>query len=238
MNATEVKLHTYTLNTHNVWWKQLENHVTLVPHDRFALHGPKNINISSFLLPHQSDFLRLDILRLEGGVYLDMDMFPLKPFSDLLSNPRDAVLGHEGGNRYGLGNAVILTRPSSAFLLKWWATYASFNDRIWNDHSVLIPKRIAISHPDLVCTLSPTVFYWPTWAKTHTHYMHDPISANEVVELKGNMSRYGGAMYENQLGWHGSGGGLDYLSKLTPEALLTTDTRFNILLREVYAAEL
>ena len=235
LNATEVKIHSYGINTQNYWWKQIENHVTLVLHDRYKLKGPNNLPIYNFALAHQADFLRLDILRHEGGIYLDADVYPVKPFTDLLHNPRDTILGHEGGNRYGLCNAVIVARPASEFLAKWWATYTSFTSQVWNKHSVQIPKQLSVRYPELICLLSPTVFFWPTWAKSHIQYMHELISTDETAELKANLTKYGGAMYENQLAYHAWGAlTSEYLLDLTPEDLLDRDTRFNLLIRDVY----
>jgi len=61
MNATEIKVHCYSLNVHNIWWTQISSHVTLVVHDRYELLGANGWPVHTFSLPHQADFLRLDI---------------------------------------------------------------------------------------------------------------------------------------------------------------------------------
>lgn len=113
-----LKIHTYGLNTSGPWWDSLSHseRITIVEYDRYSIHGPHGRPVDDFLLQHQADFLRLAILRQEGGIYLDHDVFVLKPFTELLQSPRDIVMGHEGGNRYGLCNAVILARAQSEFL--------------------------------------------------------------------------------------------------------------------------
>jgi hypothetical protein len=230
MNPTVVKLHTYGLDTSNPWWKLLEHRVTLVEYDRHTLNGPHGRHVDEFSLAHQADFLRLSILMREGGIYLDTDVYPLKSFTDLLNNPRDIVMGHEGGNRYGLCNAIVIARAGSQFLQKWIRSYSTFNRRIWNYHSVRMPKMLQVQYPDLICPLSPTVFFWPTWSGKHRRYMQMPINQEDAMELQHNMSAYGGAMYENQLAIHGSA------EDLTPEKVLTEDTRFNILMRDLVNA--
>lgn len=65
----------------------------------------------------------MEILSREGGIYLDTDVYVLKSFTDLLNSPRDILLGHEGGNRYGLCNAVIVSRPGSRFMEIWRESY-------------------------------------------------------------------------------------------------------------------
>ncbi|KAB8360581.1 hypothetical protein FH972_024321 [Carpinus fangiana] len=228
MNAAEIKVHTYGLNTANQWWKEIEKHVTLVHVDRNEVQAAPGLSVSSMALAHQADLLRLAILAREGGIYMDTDVYTFKPFTDLLNNPRDAVMAHEGGNRYGLCNAVIMARPGSTFISKWQDSYKTFNPQVWNEHSVRKPKKLQIQFPDLVCPLSPTVFFWPTWAKAHVLYMHEPITPDEAASLRANMTAFGGAMYENQLAFHAVAAH-DYLSTLSPKVIQERDTRFNIL---------
>lgn len=237
MNASAIKLHTFDLDTDNEWWRQVQDRVTLVRMDRDEIVPPHGLLLSELSLAHQADVIRLDIIQREGGIYLDLDVYTLKPFTDLLGNERDMLLGHEGANRYGLCNAVIIARPDSDFIALWRDSYKTFNPKKWNEHSVLKPKQLQVAHPSLVCPLAPTVFFWPFWEKWNVAYMHDPIGPAEAAELRANMTAYGGSMYEDQLAYH-SWAGKDYLSKLTPESVLTTDTRFNILMRDVAAAPL
>jgi hypothetical protein len=213
-------------NTSNVWWEMLNQHVTLVEHDRDHMRGPHGRPLEDFVVQHQADFLRLSILWSEGGIYLDTDVFPLKSFANLLTNDRDIVMGHEGGNRYGLGNAVIVARPRSEFMKLWIESYSSFNRWVWNYHSIRMPKLLQVQHPDLICPLSPSAFFWPTWAAAHGRYMHNPISPQEALELHEQMSTFGGAMYESQLAIHQG-------VNLAPGDRLLDDTRFNILVRDI-----
>nr|POE71825.1 hypothetical protein CFP56_11701 [Quercus suber] len=235
MNAVEIKIHSYGVNKPNALWKEIEDHVTLVYVDSKSIHGSHTLK--DLRIPHQADILRLAILLREGGIYMDLDVYALKPLTDLLSNPRDTVMGHEGGNRYGLCNAVIVSRPDSDFIHKWEATYATFDPQVWNYHSVQQPKRLQAQFPDLICPLSPTVFFWPTWARKHVHYMHEPISLEEKATLQANMTAFGGAMYQNQLAFHAVAS-KEYLRELTPEIIQNKDTRFNILVRDIAAEPL
>jgi hypothetical protein len=147
LNATEIKIHIYEsgLDTDNRWWRQIASHVTLVPEAR-PQFGPHGLQIQSVRLEHQSDLVRLAVLAREGGIYLDTDVYVLKPFTDLLSSTRDVLMGHEGGNRYGLCNAVIISRPNSAFISKWRASYRTFDPKGWNQHSVQKPKQLQVRH--------------------------------------------------------------------------------------------
>ncbi|KAL1869730.1 hypothetical protein VTK73DRAFT_2938 [Phialemonium thermophilum] len=157
----------------NPWVRRLQNHIKL------AHHEPRTMGPKSFA--HASDILRLELLRDTGGIYLDMDSFALRPFDQLLQSPysrgRDVVLGHEGGNRWGLCNAVMVARPNSTFVERWLSTYYGTEatikeesntntestvltlDNEWNYHSVTWPKEAQQKHPDEVCVLPPDAFF-------------------------------------------------------------------------------
>lgn len=236
-DAQEVRLHTTSLNQDNRWWKQLEKHVTFVPIN-WTSYFPTGLAPpeQGYQLPHQADFLRLAILWQEGGIYFDLDVYALRPFTDLLYNPRDTIMGHEGGNRYGLCNAVIAARPESEFIRRWLKEYGSFNPWYWNYHSVRLPKQMQVLHPDLICPLSPTVFFWPTWAQRHVQYMHrEVLSAAEREDLEAEIRVFGGAMFDNQLAFHAVAA-KEFLRDLTPRSIREVDTRFNILLRGIAEA--
>lgn len=221
-----IKLHTNVLNTSNPWWHLLRDRVELVHHDLSALHAPHGLDIDNLHLAHQADILRLAILQEEGGIYLDTDVIPLKPFTDLLYSPRDVVMGHEGGNRYGLCNAIILARPNSEFLQRWIASYATFQPSVWNYHSVRMPKLLQVQFPELICPLSPTVFFWPTWAAEHHQMMDDPIDDQQAQQFERNLTLYDGAMYENQLAVH-------LRITIDEHSVRTKITRYNLLIRDL-----
>ncbi|KAF1826423.1 glycosyltransferase family 32 protein [Dissoconium aciculare CBS 342.82] len=230
----EIKIHHFDLNTTNPWFKEIRKHVTLAQLKREEIAVPHGYRLSDLALAHQSDIVRLAVLAEEGGIYLDTDVYMLRSFKDLLTNPRDVLLGHEGGDRYGLCNAVILARAGSEFISIWQDSYRTFDSTKWNHHSVLMPKQLQIQHKDLICTLSPPIFYWPFWEIWNVQYMHDEISAEEIALLRDQQAAYSGSMYENQLAYH-SWGGHAYLNELTPDIVQNKDSRFNLLLRQIAA---
>lgn len=237
-----VKLHSYDLKEDNIWWQLVKHRVTLIIHSpRETLKTSDNV-VHQLRLPHQTDVLRLEILHEEGGIYLDTDVYALQSFAPLLQSPKDLLMGHEGGNRSGIGNAVIVSQPESVFISKWLAEYSrSFDDRpqIWNHHSVKVPAKLAMEFPENICKLSPSAFFWPTWSQEHIQQMHQPLLQDETAELMNNMSRYNGAMYSTQLAYHAWGNlaRAKYLDPISPQTLIDVESRFNILLRDIYQAE-
>jgi len=236
-----VKVHSYSFNEANPWWQLIRHAVTLVIHEPRQTLRTIDGRVYKLRLAHQTDVLRLNILYQEGGIYLDTDVYALQSFSPLLQSSKDLLMGHEGGNRSGICNAVIVARPASPFIAKWLAAYnESFDNRphMWNHHSVKVPAELAMQYPSDICKLSPSTFFWPTWSADHIGSMHLPVAEDEVLALRRNMSSYGGAMYPNQLAYHAWGNiaRARFLGRLSPERLLDIDTRFNILLRDVYLA--
>ncbi|KAJ5084152.1 nucleotide-diphospho-sugar transferase [Penicillium alfredii] len=226
----QLKLHHAGLNDDNPWLRKLQNRITMVPHD---LHDeyPKQIQ-DNWRTPHIADAMRLDILHREGGIYLDMDVISLAPFDHILSTPKQVVLGHEGGDRQGLCNAVILSRPGSPFIRRWIDTYLNFTRSEWNYHSVVLSKKLSLQHRDEVCELPPSVFFWPTWTNRHVRYMHEPITDQQALDFASEIAANGGAMYPDQLAYHAwSHPATKYFQKLTPQLLKEQNTRFNVLVR-------
>ncbi|KAK3692319.1 hypothetical protein B0T22DRAFT_10329 [Podospora appendiculata] len=211
----------------NPWIRRLAKHIKLVYHPPVA---------SSAQYAHLSDTMRLQFLLEGGGIYLDIDAFALRPFTALLAapHPHDVVLGAEGGNRWGLCNAVIAARANSTFMARWLASYDNVDfSREWNYHSVRLPKEMAEAHPAEVCALAPDAFFWPTWTWRHVDWMHEPLGKAAAAFWKGEIDRHGGSLFENQVAYHAwSQMAWDrYLKKLTPERVRTRDTRFNLLVR-------
>ncbi|KAI1360103.1 hypothetical protein F5Y08DRAFT_318048 [Xylaria arbuscula] len=218
----------------NSWIRHLKDDITLVYHSPEEMDALKNQPGAHWQAAHISDVLRLKLLREQGGIYLDIDAFGLRPFTDLLRSPRDIIMGHEGGNRGGLCNAIMVARKNSAFIDRWAAEYNNVDlSQEWNFHSVTLPKQLQLQHPDEICALPPSTFFWPTWTWHHVQWMHEPLTRQQARQWTTEIDRNGGSLFGEQLAYHAwSQMAWDrYLSKLTPEKVRTRDTRFNLLVR-------
>lgn len=213
----------------NPWIRRLVRHSSVK-----LVHHKPDISVTQYA--HLSDTMRLEFLLRQGGIYLDIDAFALRPFDDIRANPHphDIVLGHEGGNRWGLCNAIIAARPNSTFVSRWLDSYSKVDlTREWNYHSVLLPKEMAAQHPEEVCALAPDAFFWPTWTWRHVEWMHAPLSGEETQYWQRTIGENSGSLFDNQLAYHSwSQMSYDrYLIALTPDVVRTKDTRFNLLVR-------
>ncbi|KAM4056377.1 glycosyltransferase sugar-binding containing DXD motif domain-containing protein [Hirsutella rhossiliensis] len=236
----EIRLHYVYLSEDGPWWKDVRRLVTL------TRHGPEFLDDFSHLTPppsewnpaHKADILRLQILRAQGGIYLDTDAIILRPLDKLLSGRRDVILGHEGGHRKGMTNAVILAKPAAGFVERWYQAYNDFDPKRWNQHSVILPAKLADEHPDEVCQLPPAAFFWPLWPQHHVDWMHVPLSRDESAAVAAAMERTNGSLFGEQLVYHAwNHPAQRYVRDLTPERIKTEDTRFNMLVRRYVEAQ-
>ncbi|KAJ6438873.1 sugar transporter [Purpureocillium lavendulum] len=219
----------------NPWLRRLRRHLELVR----ITEGLDNHLVHA---AHLADTLRLEIILAQGGIYLDTDVFVLRPFTKVLASPspHDLVLGHEGGNRWGLCNAVIAARPNSTFVRRWLDTYKGADlNKEWNYHSVILPKELSGQHPDEICPLPPDAFFWPTWTDDHVRWMHEKIDRAEARHWEHKIWRTGGGLFDNQLAYHAWNhvSKDKYLERLTPQVIREEDTRFNLLMRRFLEAD-
>ncbi|KAI1824115.1 hypothetical protein F4861DRAFT_507376 [Xylaria intraflava] len=218
----------------NRWIRHLKDDITLAYHSPEEMEALKNQPGVRWQAAHISDILRLKLLREQGGIYLDIDAFGLRPFTDLLRSPRDMIMGHEGGDRGGLCNAIMVARRNSAFIDRWAAEYNHVDlSHEWNFHSVILPKRLQLQKSDDICALPPSAFFWPTWTWHHIQWMHEPLTRQQARLWAAEIHRNGGSLFSEQLAYHSwSQMAWDrYLKDLTPELIRTRDTRFNLLMR-------
>ncbi|KAL9544739.1 hypothetical protein MBANPS3_007473 [Mucor bainieri] len=111
---------------------------------------------------HRADVVRLQVLEAYGGIYLDLDLISVKPVDHLLD--REFIMAQEGvDGSVGLCNAMIMARPHSRFVQRWFATYALFDSAEWNYHSVILPGKLAPFFRNEITVLNHTAFFWPLW---------------------------------------------------------------------------
>jgi Glycosyltransferase sugar-binding region containing DXD motif len=150
----EMILH-YAYEPDGIWWEAAKPLLTLnrvTPSDEIFKR-----RIMHFA--HKADVLRLELLRIEGGIYLDMDIFCIRSFEPLRNY--HLVMGVEPNA--GLCNAVILAEPNSEFLETWLTAYRTFDETRWNYHSVQLPYQLSMIHSDLIHVEDEYSFFFPSY---------------------------------------------------------------------------
>jgi|TARA_B110000483_G_scaffold243205_1_gene331847 hypothetical protein len=220
---TKVYFH-YKYEPIGKYWEKIKPYLTLE-----YVEPPSEIYGNDLLhYAHQADVIRLQKLQKYGGIYLDIDTICLKSFNDL--RVYDFVIGIQGNNNnseiYGLCNAVMLSKPQSEFVIEWIDTYTTFRskgrDEYWDEHSVLMPLKLAYKYTNKIKILDNNVFYNPLWYNIHDILFNEKINIDEYKKLVNN--NYCIHLWDTYTN--------EYLSKLTCEDILNTNTLYNIFTRK------
>lgn len=130
-------------------------------------HVYEDAGIAAFRYAHVADFLRLEILIAEGGIYADMDSLFLQPFpkhwhslSCIMGRERPpAVRGVDGS----LCNALILAEPGAPFCRLWLEQMTEAFDGSWSNHSTILPYRLAQARPEFIHVEPEASFFALDW---------------------------------------------------------------------------
>jgi hypothetical protein len=109
---------------------------------------------------HRADAVRMDVLRRQGGVYMDMDTISVRPYRGLLNE--DMVMGTQEAG--ALCNAVMLSAPQSLFIRIWASRYEeAFVPGGWGEASIRLPYLLSVEYPSLIRVMGQRVFFWPSY---------------------------------------------------------------------------
>ena len=146
-----------------------------VPHPAIKLQYT-DPRIERYRYAHEADFLRLDVLIDQGGVYADMDTIFVNPLpSRLLEYP--FVLGREndvrchttGEVKTSLCNALIMSAPRAEFAMLYRQQMEQAFDGSWSGHSTILPADLAAKHPSLIHIEPSHRFYSYMWTQDDLH---------------------------------------------------------------------
>jgi hypothetical protein len=229
----------YQYEPEGEWWQKAKPLLTL---NKIA--APDSfMGRPLYHVAHKADVVRLQALKETGGIYLDLDTISVKPLTDLLNHsfaigqelkaayvPKNwrqrikyklGLIKESSKNATGLCNAVLLSEKNSEFVNLWLDEYKTFRskgrDKYWNEHSVLVPERLATIHPEKITQLSPYVFHYPLYDKTGLKLMFEEVNAFSDAYLH--------HLWES-FSWD------QYLSKLTIEKIKTENTTYNLIARK------
>lgn len=228
----------YQYEPEGEWWERAKPLLILN-----KITAPESIMGNKlYHVAHKADVVRLQVLKESGGIYLDLDTISVKPLCELLNNrfvigqelkaqfvPQNwrqhlklklGLLKRNKNGSTGLCNAVLLSEKNSEFVNLWLQRYKNFRsrgrDRYWNEHSVLVPQRLAEQFPDRLTQCGPFAFHYPLYDDAGLKAMF--VEVNEFPEA------YLHHLWES-FAWE------KYLSKLTAAHIQSEETTYNRIAR-------
>jgi hypothetical protein len=155
---------------YGVHWDLIRPHLDLVSADEapevLAADYDPELVPEAYRYAHHADFVRLDALIRDGGVYADIDVLWVRP-PPLALFDAPFVIGEEepttdmrtGRLRRSICNAVLFSRPGSRFAREWRARMPGAINGTWSNHSGFLARDLADEMPDEVHLEPPTTFY-------------------------------------------------------------------------------
>jgi hypothetical protein len=231
----EIHLH-YRHLPHGVYWDLIRPRLTLNRVDLVeeVLRGPRDERRvpAAYRYAHHADFVRLDALIRDGGIYADIDTLFVRPYLPrLLEKP--FVIGAEppvrdertGASRPSLCNAVLMAEPGSEYALTWRREMGAALNGTWSNHSGFLAWELSQRMPAAVhVEPSRSFFRFPA--------TRDGLAAllqRDQADLDGVFSIHLWA----HLWW--DSGRRDFspvhAAMLTPDHVREVDTTYNVLAR-------
>ncbi|XP_071084462.1 uncharacterized protein [Haliotis cracherodii] len=136
------------------WWQKAEAElgVRFIQRERPVWLAEKKIT-STELAGH---LIRLQLLMVNGGIYLDLDMLLLRPLEPILHY--DVTLGHQDNDR-GLNNAVILAKRGATFIGEWYLKFNDFKDDDFATLSEITVRQLSKESPSSVHMETASFFF-------------------------------------------------------------------------------
>ncbi|KAK7088082.1 hypothetical protein V1264_022049 [Littorina saxatilis] len=160
-----------------IYWHAL---LQLVPNVIFVQRTrPRHIygNVIN-VVEHSADVTRLQILIDYGGVYVDTDQYLLRPVDALLNH--SVVIGTEVEG-VKCGNGLIFSEPQAPFLKLWLASYVTFNDAKWGEHSTSLPYNMSRVFSHLVTVVDS--FFRPNFEHIEPLYLNRSYDWSDLHAL-------------------------------------------------------
>lgn len=108
---------------------------------------------------HKADWIRLDIMRKYGGIYLDIDVIAIRPIPTALRTS-NVVLAREK-NEDRICNAIIMSKPNSKFINEWIKNYISdYKSRSWSYNSMEYPTLLSKLYTGEVNVQERNLFFY------------------------------------------------------------------------------
>jgi hypothetical protein len=173
VNEPEALILHYGHEPRGRYWQLLRREVSAMALSRRRRTRPwryRQLEVARHRYAHEADFVRLEVLARDGGVYADIDTLFLAPLPPRLYR-QPFVIGREDDvvQRPGkpptpaLCNALLMAPAGSDFARLWLEAMPQALDGSWSAHSTELPWLLARERPELVQIEPQRSFYPFMW---------------------------------------------------------------------------
>lgn len=128
-------------------------------------------------IAHKSDFVRVQVLREYGGLYLDLDVYVLRDLKPLRESGFGAVCGREAGGMMTAG--AFMTKSQGKLISTWAEQMPKVFDKGWITHSNSLMTQIGeqmIAEPRELLVLDEAALAPNHWTKEAAQELLEPHS--------------------------------------------------------------
>ena len=163
----------------NIWetcddrYLQAVGQIPNVEFNRYLAPNMTSTNKKIDKLPNQSDFVRTDVLRKFGGVYLDDDVYILRDLQHLRHLGFEIVTGRQMNGQ--LCPAVLLSTPENAIITAYHALQDLIFDGGWATHATDLLTALVYDFAQLESTslVLPVDSFFPgSWEKSDLDWVY------------------------------------------------------------------
>jgi hypothetical protein len=137
-------------------------------------------------IEHKSDFVRIDQLHRTGGLYMDLDVIPLRDLKPLRQAGFKAVVGRQLHG--GINNGVILAQKGAALTALMQREGPLVFNGGWETHSIKLITPIAqrlARYPGEVLIMDEPAFSPTSWIDSSNDHLFGPHNDTAPAEEEG-----------------------------------------------------
>jgi len=187
----------------NHYWQDIKTHQRVRIHKMDAPQYYDGFELKHF--QYKADVARLELLYEHGGVYLDIDMFIVRPFHEVFASGHSFYISEEreGANGRGSGaliNAFLAAKPKNEFIKLWLNEFKSgLRLGIWAHHIRDSNKQLLENHPHYMHKYRIRVLDWKMFMPLHWQDT-EAFIRSEIVPYVFPPESYGTHLWETILG--------------------------------------
>jgi hypothetical protein len=165
----------YHYEPYGKYWEKIKEKISPIQIDLcpyVSRYKYKDRGVKKYSYAHHSDFIRIEKLCQQGGIYADIDTIFVNKIPEYLFS-KQFVLGRENDIyckntkqfKTSLCNAFIMSQKKADFAMKWLQGMEKAFNGSWSNHSTILPQELTEKYPELIHIEPQISFYKHMWTR-------------------------------------------------------------------------